>query len=602
MKLPHLSSLGVALLGLAFVKFFFFLSIAQDPIFLYPQIDGKWYHIWAQQLSAGNWLSDKPFYQEPVYPYLLALVYTCFGAKLWVMAFWQILISVFTGYLLFLLTQQLFGTRSAWNTFALYSFFGLLYFYEFQPIKTTLVLFFSTLTLWLCLKKTKFGSWKAGISLGFLTLLRGNTFLLLPWLFFWKWRYHSFRHLVWMLFGTLLPLSVTTLHNYYVSGEFILTTYQGGTNFYIGNNPKATGRYMPLKMRRQTPEYEGKDAIEIASQLSGKPLSYGQVSRFWFQQGWTYLWSHPKEWLFLWGKKMGLFFSPQEFPDGLSYRFFRDQHPWYHLLFVGYPLLWLLALKAGFSIPKRGASSEVKLLFLFLIGSICSVVPFYIFSRYRLPVVVGLLPFAGYALLSKKRVLAGLFVLGIFLQYMPRIDYSNSYYLIGNLYKNLALSSASSSSSPSEAWESAFSAYQNAIKIENKFPEAWEALGTLYRFRGDLTQAEECYRNACRYAPEFVLALYELGGVLISKSVNLPIQERSNYLNEAQRVLQKAYQVDPTDYKVMANLSVLYWNRWQISPQEFHFLFQAKSWLENALRLEPNDAQLLQFQAVLKKY
>ena len=509
------------------------------------------------------------------------------------MAIFQISLSLSTAYLLFQFTARLFDSAAAWASFLLYALFGMLYFYEIQPIKTACVLWTTLVFFHLCLLKTKKTSLASGIALGALILLRGNTFLLLPWLCLWKWIHH--RALVfWMLLGCLFPISLTTIHNYLACGEFILTSYQGGSNFYIGNNPKASGVYMPLRAGRQTPEYEGPDAVEIASKLAGRPLQYHEVSQFWFHLAWTYLWNHPAEWAKLWFKKALFFFSPQEFADGIAYRFFRNLYPWYHLFFVGYGFLWLLAFRAFFQLQYRNPT--IQLLLLYLIGTFCSLVPFYIFSRYRLPVIIALLPFAGFACRYRRWLITAL-ILGIVCEYAIPWDDTPSYYIFGNLY----LKRYYSSQNPQDLKQS-LHAYQKATEKNLPFPEAWTAMGNLYLQQKNLAQAEYCYRQALQQNTFFEKALYSLAGILLSKSKNDPPPERKRMLQEAQHYLETALQEEPNSYPALANLGMVYWNYWRLDPRSETALYRAKYLIQKALQLQPDDLQLQSVWQTLQKY
>lgn len=594
MSAPRFGSpLFWSLFVLAILKGFLFYGIAQEPFFLEPQIDGKRYHLWAQKIASGQWLSPEPFYQEPLYPYLLGLLYVITGPHLWSMALAQTLLSVLTAYLLFQFTFRLFDARAAWCTLLLYALFGMLYFYEIQPIKTTCVLFTTILFFHCCLIPSKRFSFFSGLTLGALILLRGNTFFLLPWFCLWKGFHH--RTLVfWMLLGCAFPISLTTIHNYHACGEFILTSYQGGSNFYIGNNPKASGVYMPLRAGRQTPEYEGPDAVELASKLSGKPLAYHEVSRFWFQQAFEYLWNNPQEWLKLWLKKALLFFAPQEFPDGFAYRFFRNLYPWYHLFFVGYGLVCLLAIRACFQISYRHPT--IQLLLFYWVGTFCSLVPFYIFSRYRLPVVIALLPLAGFAC-RYYRWLAIALVLGFLGEYALPWDSTPSHFILGNLYQKRY-----QHTHHPEDLKRAIQEYQNAVNKNLPFPEAWTALGNLYLHEKKITQAEYCFRQSIQQNAFFVKALYALGGILISKAQHQPPQERKRLLEEAQYHLEIALQEDPRSYQSLANLGVVYWNYWLLNPKDEKALAQAKYLIQQALTLQPEDFQIQRVWQTLQKY
>ena len=74
------------------------------------------------------------------------------------------------------------------------------------------------------------------------------------------------------------------IRNYIHSGQLILTSYQAGANFYIGNNPQARGFYTRLDFVRANPEFEEEDFRSRAEKILGHSLSPAEVSRFWFRQ------------------------------------------------------------------------------------------------------------------------------------------------------------------------------------------------------------------------------------------------------------------------------------------------------------------------------
>ena len=54
-------------------------SLSLSPIFSYKIGDAAKYDLWAKSLAAGNWIGEGVFYQAPLYPYFLGLVYSVFG-------------------------------------------------------------------------------------------------------------------------------------------------------------------------------------------------------------------------------------------------------------------------------------------------------------------------------------------------------------------------------------------------------------------------------------------------------------------------------------------------------------------------------------------
>ena len=75
------------------------------------------------------------------------------------------------------------------------------------------------------------------------------------------------------------------MRNYRLSGELILTTNQGGANFFIGKNQNADGRSVALPFVRANPRFEAEDFTREAERLAGGRFSPREVSRFWFREG-----------------------------------------------------------------------------------------------------------------------------------------------------------------------------------------------------------------------------------------------------------------------------------------------------------------------------
>ena len=51
--------------------------------------------------------------------------------------------------------------------------------------------------------------------------------------------------LAWVVLGAALCIAPVTARNWFVTGEPVLITAHGGINFYIGNNPRASGTFTP---------------------------------------------------------------------------------------------------------------------------------------------------------------------------------------------------------------------------------------------------------------------------------------------------------------------------------------------------------------------
>ena len=61
------------------LRLFFLMEAAENPFFENRIGDARYYHDWAVKIASGDWVGDRIFWVDPLYAYLLALVYCCAG-------------------------------------------------------------------------------------------------------------------------------------------------------------------------------------------------------------------------------------------------------------------------------------------------------------------------------------------------------------------------------------------------------------------------------------------------------------------------------------------------------------------------------------------
>src|SRR5947209_8539402 len=61
------------------VRGLYLRQIWDAPFFRLRLGDAQAYHVWAQRIAGGDWLGAGVFYQAPLYPYFLGLIYRMFG-------------------------------------------------------------------------------------------------------------------------------------------------------------------------------------------------------------------------------------------------------------------------------------------------------------------------------------------------------------------------------------------------------------------------------------------------------------------------------------------------------------------------------------------
>src|SRR5206468_1429717 len=173
----------------------------------------------------------------------------------------------------------------------------------------------------------------------------------------------------------------------------VLTTSQAGQNFFIGNNPdNLTGMYRAPEFVRADPKFEEVDFAREAERAVGRQLKPSEVSHYWFNRARMFITARPADFFRVLRQKAALFWNEYEIPDNLDIYFFNR-----------YSSLMRLWLPAFGTVAPLGVLGMVLCirewrriwpLYLFVLGYFVSVILFYVFSRYRLPVVPFLMVFA----------------------------------------------------------------------------------------------------------------------------------------------------------------------------------------------------------------
>jgi tetratricopeptide (TPR) repeat protein len=198
--------------------------------------------------------------------------------------------------------------------------------------------------------------------------------------------------------GLAAILGPVALRNQLIGNTFAVTTAQLGPNFYIGNNPRATGVYAPLLPGRQTAHFEASDAALLAEQDLGRKLTRGEISDYWLGRSLDFIRTEPGRWIALLGSKSLLTINAFELPDAEDIYTYAD---WSALLRALLPVLhfgMLVPFAAAGMVLAWRDRRDVWILYLLVAAFAGSVAVFYVFARYRFPLVPLLLPFAGLAI------------------------------------------------------------------------------------------------------------------------------------------------------------------------------------------------------------
>ncbi len=386
----------LSLVFLAFIiKLAFLLEINQYPFLDELSLDPGFFDRWGMRIAGGKLLGKRAFFAAPLYPYLLGAVYAVFGHSLFIVRFFQIVLSSINVILIFYLGKGFFNQRTACLASLFYIFCGVFYFYESLILKTSLGVFFNLVFLVsLASFQEKPSGGKiffAGFTLGLAAAIRGNVLLLLPFLYFYLCclgdRKKRLRNCLIFSAGFALVLSPITLHNFVVSEDLVLVNSNAGVNFYIGNNPRADGTFKSPPGIRANMEYEEADYLKLTSEWLGREPKPSEVSRIWFQRGLDFLVKNPGQAVKLYLRKVLLFWNRMELSDNQDYYFYRSLSKILKIMPSGFGLVAPLGLAGMLIHLKRWRS--LFLLYLFVVVYFLSTILFFIFARYRL----GMLPF-----------------------------------------------------------------------------------------------------------------------------------------------------------------------------------------------------------------
>ena len=523
-------------------------AVHDQPFVAGLAMDSQEYDRWAQQIAAGDWLGSRVFFQAPLYPYLLAAVYTLLGHRLALVYLLQILLAVAGCWALYRAGREMDSERTGLAAALLAAVYGPFLFYDVQLLKESLAVTATSFLLWaLAAARTRPGlaRWLgAGALLGVLALLRENALLLVPFLLPLAWRGEDrwaglARRGGALVAGLALALLPVAIRNGIVGGDFLPTSSQGGANFYIGNHAGADGTYQPIVPGKQIPELERKEPARLAEQALGRRLSAGEVSSYWFGKALDWAREHPRDFLRLQLRKLGMFWSWYEWPDAVDYYYVKTVSPPLRLPLLEFGGAMILAL-AGIVLDRRRLADFAPAL-LFALGWMATTVIFFLFARYRLPAVPPLLLLGGVTLAaipdtwrSRRRQAMGLaaicataFLLPRLVGFAPRMDLVH--YNLGRLYEEqgrpdeasehyraalalnprdfLACLNLGNLAARQRDWPVALGFYNQAAALEPRSDDAESNLGGAYLAMRDLAQAEAHLDRALALNPANLPAL-----------------------------------------------------------------------------------------------
>lgn len=377
---------------------------SSDPTARALLSDSVYYRDWAQALSSGTSFAHEgpglAYWMPPLYAHLLAWL----SASTSAMLIAQAAAGLCTLVLVVRIGEELLGSRlEALAGGLIWTLYGPQIFFEGRLLGATFATLFAAAALLLalvwCKRKQARYLVLAGLALGLMGLIRPNTLLAIPalalWTLFRSRATESFagraRNTALLVLAALLALSPALVHNLRATGHLVPVTVNGGVNFYFGNNPASHGTFHAPGIEWGAIGEQRATARRLAATALGLPESEVDdvaASRYWFDRGKSFLTSQPGAALGLIGLKAADLVSSTEF--GIQYNLSAAR--------TRAPSLWLVCLPFGLLLALAALGFERRhapLVIAWLGAGILSALAYFTYSRFRLPLLPLVVPFAG---------------------------------------------------------------------------------------------------------------------------------------------------------------------------------------------------------------
>lgn len=515
-SLPHRAKWigAVFLLALA-IRVVYILEIDASPLFAHPAVDSLTYTQHAERLAAGNWLGrgSGPFWQPPLYPYLLGVLKTLFPESFfYAVRLVQALLGALTCALIYWLGWQVARPAVAATAAVATALCGPLIFFDGELLPASLATFLNLAglaLLWRVLQRPSgTGFLGAGLVFGLAGLAVPTVLTFVPVAAVWiGWRLHQRggrRAAIWagfFLLGAALTIAPVSLRNAFIGGDRVLISYNAGINFYVGNNPDYDSTV------NARPGLEWGRIVGLARKAGIDRPSH--QSRFFLARSWDYIGSQPLDYISLLARKFFLFWHGDEIGRNQDIYFWRN----YSTVLTATLWKWGIAFPFGIIAPLAllglllSGRRQEFVLFAAFVGVYClSVVAFFPTARYRAPLLPLLALFAtlgvcwlwaGFRARQYGQAGLALVVVAVFaaavnhrLSPMDMAGNAAIHYNLGTAFGEV------------REFEQAQRELERAVELDSTYWQAWLNLGSVLGVRGNLPAAARIFERVLQESPD----------------------------------------------------------------------------------------------------
>ncbi len=570
------------------VRLVYLGTLAARPGFNIPIVDEIAYDRMARFFMTVLDLEPGPLFRPPFWPAILGLSYMMFGSAFGIARIVNVVLGALSVAAAYRVGTKIVDKKVAFIGGLILCVYGFFVHINATGLATSLLIYLVMEAMNLTLRTRRSGYWGSALFAGFLWGLAAITRpialipvvillidLALRKVFPVKKKY---IHIVILVLGLFIAITPVTVRNM-LHGDTALICTNGGINFYLGNNPVATGftAFHPALGVFWTPE----TAHVWAENMAGKRMNPTDVSSFYAREGLLYLINNPMDALGLWGRKTVLLLSGQEISNNGDLDFMANDNPLLKiLLMLGYGVLLPFALAGMVLLWMRGP--EQRLTILIALSLLFINILFFVSARYRLPAI----PF--FALFAAA---AG--------SYLLRADWKTQgreVLLVGacivvlGLPVNLNLGGLPTGGNPAYGWFirgqvlarednplEAEKAFLNALEYNPRTPLANYYVGEIRLKHGDAEKAVTYFQQELANGPS----------KMASKRLGLAYRQLGKR-KQAEEAFRDALSIDPEDAEIRTMLAQEIGEQ-GISAADSQEWEKALKLFEQAMQIDPNN-------------
>ena len=596
----------LALVALA-VRMLVLSRFAVSPHFWPVSDDMRFYADWATRIAQGQWTDGQAFYGLPGYAFCLGALFFIGGVNPFMVGLIQVALEAMTSVLIFKIAKETVADLndndrgSTPMCIGVLASLGWIFFLPAQTFSTILmpsawlVAAFWGCVWWLVKARSPSATWPwlgFGVFLGIVATMVATILFLIPLFLtaivlrvasgegFPKRLPKIILAAALLFIGVLAGTSPAWMHNYFVAKDPVLLSAHGGLNFWMGNNPDATG--YPKIPDGLSAGQEGllRDSITRAEEAAGHRLKRSEVSKFWSGKADGWVRENRGAWLALMGLKLRNFWNAFQYDDLSEITLLREGG----VLTPGLSFGFVAALGLPGMLIAAWRLARARWVAAAVLLHMGALLPVFITERYRLCAVPGLLMFAAFVVveiwrgLARSRwlaVIAMMAAIGLSTAFVSWPQRDPGLWALDPFNTGLKLLRAGET-------DRALQKLEAANRLAPNSAEVHFGLGNALYEKKELNRARYSFRRTIELSPRHMGALLNLGR----------LETGAQHWDAADRCLRAAIALDPASAKAHFLLAEMKYGQGEFAP--------AREALARALELRPNQPELLDLQKKLE--